>query len=115
MKVHVVGHVLATGTGITGKSCCARLCVCKTPEEAAKSFKDGDILVIPQTSNALFDIIKRSSGIITETPGSNSHAAIAGLAMDLPVLVGVANATSLLKTGAVVTLDAERGIVCCNC
>ena len=115
MKVHVVGHVLATGTGITGKSCCARLCVCKTPEEVAKSFKDGDILVIPQTSNALFDIIKRSSGIITETPGSNSHAAIAGLAMDLPVLVGVANATSLLKTGAVVTLDAERGIVCCNC
>lgn len=79
-----------------------------------ENFSDGDILVIPQTSNALFDIIKRSSGIITELPGTNTHAAIAGLAMDLPVLVGVANATSLLKSGAVVTLDAERGIVCCN-
>lgn len=79
-----------------------------------ESFKDGDILVIPQTSNALIDVIKRCSGIITELPGSNSHAAIVGLAMDLPVLVGVTNATSLLKSGAVVTLDAERGIVCCN-
>lgn len=114
MKVHVVGHVLASGTGVTSKSVCARLCVCKDAEEAMANFKDGDILVIPQTSNALFDIIKRSSGIITELPGSNSHAAIVGLAMDLPVLVGVANATNLLKSGAVVTLDAERGIVCCN-
>lgn len=114
MKVHVVGHILASGTGITNKTACARLCVCKTPEEAMENFNDGDILVIPQTSNALFDLIKRSSGIITELPGANSHAAIAGLAMDLPVLVGVANATSLLKSGAVVTLDAARGIVCCN-
>ncbi len=114
MKVHVVGHVLASGTGITSKSACARLCVCRDMEEAMESFKDGDILVIPQTSNALIDVIKRCSGIITELPGSNSHAAIVGLAMDLPVLVGVTNATSLLKSGAVVTLDAERGIVCCN-
>lgn len=114
MKVHVVGHVLASGTGITSKSVCARLCVCKDTKDATENFKDGDILVIPQTSNALFDIIKRSSGIITEQPGSNSHAAIVGLAMDLPVLVGVSNATNLLKSGAVVTLDAERGIVCCN-
>ena len=114
MKVHVVGHVLASGTGITSKSVCARLCVCKDIKDATENFKDGDILVIPQTSNALFDIIKRSSGIITEQTGSNSHAAIVGLAMDLPVLVGVSNATNLLKSGAVVTLDAERGIVCCN-
>ena len=114
MKVHVVGHILASGTGITNKAVTASLCVCKDAAEALRTFNDGDILVIQHTNNALFDIIKRSSGIITEQEGTNSHAAIAGLAMNLPVLVGVENATKLLKSGAVVTLDAERGIVCCN-
>ena len=114
MKVHVVGHILASGTGITTKSAYGRLCVCRDAQDALARFKDGDILVIPQTSNALLDILRRSAGIITEQSGANSHAAIVGLALDLPVLVGVENATGLLKSGAVVTLDAKRGIVCCD-
>ena len=51
---------------------------------------------------------------MTEAGGLNSHAAVAGLAMDIPVIVGAANATKVLKSGAVVTLDATRGIVSCN-
>ena len=51
---------------------------------------------------------------IRDRGGSNSHGAIVGLAMDLPTIVDAPNATQILRTGAVVTLDANRGIVCCN-
>lgn len=111
MKVHVVGHVLVSGEGITSHTACASLCVCRNEEEASSRFKDGDILVIPQTSNQIFPLLKRASGIITEIGGTNSHAAIVGLAMDIPVIVGAKNATKILKTGAVVSMDASRGIV----
>ncbi|MDP4117397.1 MAG: pyruvate kinase alpha/beta domain-containing protein, partial [Bacteroidota bacterium] len=111
LKVHLVGDILVSGTGITRNSVCGNLCVCQDDKEALKKFKQGDILVIPQTTNALLAIMKESSGIITETDGTNSHAAIVGLALDKPVLVGAENATKLLKSGTTVTLDAVRGIV----
>lgn len=115
MKVQMVGHVLVSGKGVgTGASVCANLCVCQTEEEALARFKDGDILVIPQTSNALLPILKKASGIITEQPGSNSHAAIVGLSLDIPVIVDAENATKILKSGTVVSMDAMRGIVSCS-
>lgn len=111
LKVHLVGDILVSGTGITRNSICGNLCVCADEKDAVKKFKQGDILVIPQTSNTLLAIMKEASGIITEADGTNSHAAIVGLALDKPVLVGAENATKLLKSGTTVTLDAVRGIV----
>ena len=111
MKVQVVGHVLVSGTGINGKSVCASLCVCENEAQALQNFRNGEILVIPQTTNALFSLLKNAAGIITEQDGANSHAAIVGLALDLPVIVGAENATRILKSGLVVNLDSERGLV----
>lgn len=114
MKVHLVGHILISGTGITIKSTCANLCVCKDENEVKQKFNEGDIIVIPFTTNSLLPYIKKSSGIITEQGGLNSHAAICGLSLDLPVIVGADSATKILKSGATVTLDALRGIVIYN-
>lgn len=111
LKVQLVGDVLVSGLGITKGVKCANLCVCANEEEAAKKLKNGDILVIPQTSNNILSVIKSASGIITEVGGMNSHAAIVGLTLDKPVIVGANNATQLLKSGTTVTLDANRGIV----
>lgn len=112
MKVHIVGDILISGTGITDESVCANLCVCNNEEEALKTFKTGDILVIPKTSNAILHLIKRAAGVITEQDGTDSHAAIAGLALNKPVLVGATNATQILHSGTTVHLDASNGIVC---
>ena len=111
MKVHVVGHVLVTGDGVTEQSVSARLCVCKRLADIPKRFRDGDILVVPETNNTIVEYLRRCSGIITEDAGANSHAAIVGLAMDKPVITGAEHATDLLKSGAVVTLDAKHGRV----
>ena len=114
MKVHVVGHILVTGKGVTRESCCGRLCVCKDADEALRTFRDGDILVLPQTSNAVLPLVRKASGLILEDDNPNGHGAIAGMSLNLPVIIGAAGATKILKSGAVVTLDADRGVVSCN-
>lgn len=114
LKVHLVGNVLVTGETVTDETVCGRLCVCRNEEEALNNYTDGDILVIPKTTNALHRIIRTAKGIITEQEGVNSHAAIMCLALNKPVLVGAKNATRILKTGTVVTLDGHRGTVYSN-
>jgi len=55
--------------------------------------------------------MKRASGIITEEGGQNSHAVIVGAALDIPVITDAKNALEILKTGIVVTIDTQKGIV----
>ncbi len=114
MKVHVVGHILVTGMGITHKSACAELCVAQDADEAGKNFRDGCILVMKQTSNALLPLVRKASGLIIEDPDPNGHGAVAGMSLDIPVIIGAQNATKILHSGAVVTIDADRGVVSCN-
>ena len=56
-------------------------------------------------------LIKSCAGLVTEQGGENSHAAVVGLALDKPVIVGAESATHLLKSGTTVTLYAARVIV----
>jgi len=114
MKVHVVGHILITGKGVTEKSVCAPLCVANNAEEAFKTFSDGCILAVHQTNNELLPLVRKASGLIVEDSDPNGHGAIAGMSLDLPVIIGARNATQILKSGAVVTLDAQRGVVTSN-
>ena len=111
MKVDVVGHVLVTGEGVTEKQVTARVCVAETVEEMEERILEGDIIVTHNTSNDWIEYLHTAGGVITEQPGINSHAAIVGLAMNKPVIVGAQNATKILKTGSVVLLDAEKGLV----
>lgn len=111
MKVHVVGDVLVSGHGITDKAVTSTVCVAKTAEEALKNFVNGDILVIPETSNTLMRLLRSASGIITENGDKDSHAAVVGLTLDIPVIVGAENATEILKNGTAVSMDAKKGIV----
>ncbi|MCL2637926.1 MAG: pyruvate kinase [Oscillospiraceae bacterium] len=111
MKVQTVGDVLVSGTGATQKSVTAPLCVVMNDDEAFNQFEKGDILVIPKTDNALMRVLRSASGLIVEEEGLESHAAIVGLTLDIPVIVGAKNATKILKSGVTVTMDAKKGMV----
>ena len=114
IKVHVAGDILVTGKGLNERTASARICVAKSEAEAEKLFKRGDILVIPKTSNKIMHILKQAAGIVTEEGGEQSHAAIVGLSLGIPVLLDARNATNLLTSGAHITLDAKRGVVSSN-
>ena len=112
LKVQTVGDVILHGMGIGGGNVKAGVCVAKSEREALQNFKAGDILVIDSTTNELLDVMKKASGIITAQPGVNSHAAIVGLALNIPVIVGAKDCTQILRNGTSILLDASKGIVC---
>ncbi|MCG8501552.1 MAG: pyruvate kinase [Firmicutes bacterium] len=111
LKVHLVGRVLVQGNSVNNLWVSGNLCVAKTPEQALREFKEGDILVVPSTSYELLPILKKASGIVTEEGGMGSHAAIVGMTLDIPVITGAMGATSILRSGTVVTIDSSRGLV----
>ena len=114
IKVHVAGHILIKGKGISGKTATGPLCVCKSKEDLEKNFKQGDIIVIKETDNDMLPYIKKAAGLVVEAEGNNSHAAIVGLSLDIPVILGAEHAVKILKSGAVVSIDSAEGLVCCN-
>lgn len=67
--------------------------------------------MVPFTNNNMLPEMRAASAIVTEAEGLDSHAAIVGLALNKPVIVGAEFATTILKNGASVTVDASRGIV----
>lgn len=111
LKVHLVGDVLVQGTGVNDLSVSGKICVAKDEKELANNFQDGDIIVMPKTSNLVIDILRRCSGIITEEEGVSSHGAVVGITLDIPVVTGAKGATDILKSGTVVTMDSTRGLV----
>ena len=112
MKVHLVGNILCSGGMIVNDlSAHGHLVVCKSDEEALLNCKEGEILVIHETNNSLLPVMKKCAGIITEVDGTDSHAAIVGLALNKPVIVGASNATELLKTGANVNIFSGKSVV----
>lgn len=111
LKVQLVGNILVSGKGATKGAVCGNVCVCKNAEEVKATYKQGDILVMPETSNELLPFLKTATALITERAGMNSHAAIVGMALGKPVIVGAQNATKILKSGTTVTVDSTRGII----
>ena len=59
-------------------------------------------------------VVISAGGIVTEKGGEASRAAVVGLSLDIPVIVGVENAVKILKSGTNVHLDANKGIVTAN-
>ncbi len=110
IKVQVAGHILLNGKGANGKRISGNLCVCHETGDI-ESFKDGDIIVAADTTNEMMSQMRRASGLIVENEDANCHAVIAGLSLDIPVLIAAKDAVQVLKSGAYVELDCENGIV----
>lgn len=111
IKAHLVGDALLTGVGVGSKNGTGRACVCHNAEEANHKCKDGDVLVVPATDNEMLTAVRHAAAIITEEAGANSHAAIVGLTLGKPVIVGALGATRKLEDGMHISVDAERGVV----
>lgn len=113
IKVQVAGHILVKGKGLTDKKISANLCVFHD-EGDLENFKEGDIIVAYDTNNHMMEQMRQASGLIVEADSESCHAAIAGLSLDIPVLIGTKNALSVLKSSAYVELDCKSGIVSAN-
>ncbi len=110
IKVELVKAVLGQGTGIGQGSISGRARVVHNAKNI-NDFNPGEVLVAPSTNAEFVDIIRQASGIITEEDNLTSHAAVIGLRLGIPVIVGFKDATETIREGAILTVDAKRGIV----
>jgi pyruvate kinase len=112
VKVGVVTSVLGHGTGVGASSA-----VVSGPARVAPTasmvgnFNPGEVLVTTYTDASFIEMIKQSSGVVTEEESLTSHAAIICSQLGKPAILGVKNATKLIREGAIVTLDIQRGVV----
>lgn len=110
IKVEVVTAVRGKGVGIGQGSVSGRAKIVRTRADV-NHFSPGEILVAKQTSADIVEAIRKAAGMIVEDSSLTSHAAVIGLRLGVPVIVGVPNATSAIRDGEIVTLDMQRGMV----
>lgn len=110
IKVDVVTAVLGKGVGIGQGSVSGRACVAHSTHDL-KNFNPGSILVAANTNADYVEAIRKAAGIVTEDESLTSHAAVIGLRLGVPVIVGVKDATSVIRDGTLLTLDVQRGVV----
>lgn len=111
MKIHVLGDVLVKAQGIGRKSAKGKVVVARSAAEANANCEEGDVLVTIATDKDMMPAIEKCSALITEEGGLTSHAAVVGVNLGVPVIVGADNATTIFKNGQSITVDASRGII----
>ena len=109
MKIHVIGDIIAKGQGIGRRTAYGRAVIAKTAEDANKRVKEGDILVTIGTEKEMMPAIERASGVIAIEGGLTSHAAVVGLNIGIPVIVGVDKAFEKIAEGEEITIDGVKG------
>lgn len=73
--------------------------------------KEGNILVAVATHPDYVPAMRRAIAIVTDEGGVTSHAAIVAREFGLPCIVGTKKATSLIKNGDTIQVNAEEGWV----
>ncbi|KRN29430.1 pyruvate kinase [Lactobacillus selangorensis] len=111
MKIQLIGTKLTQGQGVGDQTVVGKAVVASSADEAVSKATEGGVLVVKTTDKDYLPAIEKSSAIVVETGGLTSHAAVVGIAMGIPVVVGAKDATSTIKDGEVITVDSRRGIV----
>jgi pyruvate,water dikinase len=84
--------------------------VLATPAEGA-ALQPGEVLVAAMTSPDWVPLMRRAAAVVTDAGGMTSHAAIVSRELGIPCVVGTGTATTTLRTGMPVTVDAGAGVV----
>ncbi len=71
----------------------------------------GDILIAPYTNPAWTPLFTTAAGLVAETGGAASHAAIIAREYGIPAVMGVVKATEVLQDGEIITVNGGAGTV----
>ncbi|MGZ8501378.1 MAG: PEP-utilizing enzyme [Candidatus Limnocylindrales bacterium] len=79
--------------------------------EEFPTLQSGEILVCPATSTAWTPLFLKIAGVVTDTGGMLTHAAIAAREYGIPAVVGTWNATNSIRDGDIIRVDGGAGVV----
>ena len=98
------------GIGASAGQVKGRVCIVHSPAEFHKLEKD-DILVCPYTDPEWTPLFALAGGVVVDTGGTLSHAAIVARGYGIPCVLATGEATTRLKDGETVLVDAAEGTV----
>lgn len=110
LKVQIVGNVLAKGIGIGKGSISGRAVVIRGTDDLAK-VREGDILIAQGTDRDFVPAMEKAAAVITVEGGLTSHAAVVGISLGKPTLVGAEGVLDKVGDDQIVTLDASHGLL----
>ncbi len=98
------GKILVKGASVGSKIATGKARVILDVKDVG-SFEAGEVLVTDMTDPDWEPIMKIAAAIVTDKGGRTSHAAIVSRELGIPCIVGSGNATQVLKTGQMLTVD----------
>ncbi|MCP4177173.1 MAG: phosphoenolpyruvate synthase [bacterium] len=103
-KYEVYGHGASTGIVI------GRVRILNRPEDSFELL-NGEILVAVTTNIGWTPLFAKALAVVTDVGAPLSHAAIVARELGIPAVVGCGNATNILKTGDLVTVNGTDGTI----
>ncbi|MFT8394108.1 MAG: pyruvate kinase, partial [Liquorilactobacillus ghanensis] len=97
MKIQLIGTKLVSGQGVGDETVIGKAVVASSAEEANKKAVEGAVLVTKTTDKDYLPAIEKASALVVENGGLTSHAAVVGISMGIPVVVGAEKATELIS------------------
>jgi pyruvate, water dikinase len=73
--------------------------------------REGEILICPVTAPSWGPVFGKIKAAVSDIGGTMSHAAIIAREYGMPAVVGTGQATKRIKTGQLVRVDGDRGVV----
>ena len=98
---------LATSAGF----CRGKACVITDLAKQAGQFKKGDILIAPFTDASWTPLFALAGAVVTDIGSMLSHSSIVAREFGIPCVVNTNHASALFKSGDMLIVDAQNGIV----
>ena len=98
------------GIGASNGQVKGRVCIVRSPKEFYK-LERGDILVCKYTDPEWTPLFALAAGVVVDTGGTLSHAAIVAREYGIPAVLATGDATSKLHDGDTVMVNAGEGTV----
>ncbi|MDP3988335.1 MAG: phosphoenolpyruvate synthase, partial [Candidatus Levybacteria bacterium] len=103
-----VSNLLLHGDPASPGIACGPVRIIHSAKEIGRVLR-GEVLVAEQTNPDFVPAMRKASAIVTDSGGRTSHAAIVSRELGIPAVVGTKNATKILKTGVVITVNGKTG------
>ena len=110
LKTILTSEPITKGAPASPGVASGKVVVIHSPSEIDQVHK-GEILVTEMTTPDFVPAMKRAAAIVTNLGGRTCHAAIVSRELGIPCVVGTDNATEVLKTGQLITVDGSKGAV----
>lgn len=111
IKVQTVAEIIAKGVGLGEKSVTARAIVVNSKEDLVSKFRENDIVIIDDADKDMMPYLSKASAIVAEVSGYTSQAAVAGISLQIPTIVGVKNIRKKIVSGEIVTVNANESVI----